>query len=913
MSLVMPQVLLLLVPLGLFVWRQGWVRGLAGWLRVAVMLLLTFALAGPELHLKRAGSDVVVVVDRSRSMPPMSEASAEELIRLLEPQRRPGDRLGVLSFGRDARVDAPLSPDGRFGGFTTVVDGDASNLASALGSADALIPPERTGRVLVLSDGRPTGLDARVAARRLWARGVPVDVRFMGRATDVLDVAVIGLDVPPVVATREPFLMTASVRATAEAEATFELFRGGAPIARVSRHVPPGTTTLTFRDVVEAPGLQGYELRVSAPGDGVPGNDVGRAVVRVQGPPRVLLLTDQPTGTLAKALTQAGLELEVEAPMAVTMERLDGVAAVVLENVEAGRLSERGLSVLAQYVREAGGGLVMTGGRHAFGEGGYRKSPVEELLPVSLEIREEQRKAAIAIAIVMDSSCSMGARVPDGRTKMELAAEGVVGALQLLNPRDEASVHMVDTGAHEIFPMSPVSDGLPLDRVARGFSGGGGIYIDVGLKTGERQILTSDKATRHVLLFADASDSEEPGDYQRTVENLVSKNVTVSVIGMGRPTDSDAELLRDVAARGRGRIYFADDVTSLPRIFSLETIAVARSTFVDATTPTRFGPDLAQLGRLTEPTAPVIGGYNLAYPRPNASLAVLTDDAAAAPIVALWPRGAGRVAAVMAEVDGPSTGEWRRWPGQRALLEQVVRWVTPVDRQRVDAVARARLDGSDLHVTLDFDPSGPPVAGTPSVVLLSGDAHVPPVELPMMWEEEDRVGVHWVLPGTGTWYPVVRHSGALDRLAPVTLPWSPELEPAPAEEGRARLAAIARAGGGVERIAMAGLFQEAPESEAGVPLASWLVAAAVALVTMEVLARRFFASPRKKPRWVGATAPAGAPTATGPSLPVIPPAPGASSSVEGGSPEAPAPSTARGGVRAALAAARERAGRRTKR
>ena len=180
---------------------------------------------------------------------------------------------------------------------------------------------------------------------------------------------------------------------------------------------------------------------------------------------------------------------------------------------------------------------------------------------------------------------------------MELAAEGVVGALQLLNERDEAAVYMVDTAPHEIFPLKPVSSGLPLDKVARGFSGGGGIYIGVGLRAAKKSILQSTKPTRHVLLFADAADSENGDDYQRTVADLVAEGVSVSVIGMGSRKDSDAALLEEIAGRGNGRIYFAEDVTSLPRIFSQETIAVARSTFVDNPVPLALGPDLSLLGR----------------------------------------------------------------------------------------------------------------------------------------------------------------------------------------------------------------------------------------------------------------------------------------------------------------------------
>jgi|APLak6261679142_1056127.scaffolds.fasta_scaffold00294_5 uncharacterized membrane protein len=905
MTLAAPQALLLLFPLGLFLYYSARIAGPPMWLRVALVSLLTLALARPEFRLRSAGSDVVVIVDRSRSMPPRGEASAEELIRLLEPQRRPGDRLGVISFGRDPRVEMALTSEGRFSGFTAAIDGEASNLSAALDAAGDLIPAERSGRVLVLSDGRATGLDARAASRRLTARGIPVDVRYLGREEAAMDVAVTSLVVPPTVAAKEPFLLTATLKATAPATSTLSLLRNGKAIARVTRSLSPGATVLTFRDLIDSPGLAAYELRADTPDDGVVENDIGRAVVRVEGPPRVVLITDKPQGTLAKALRDSNLQLEVRAPAPLTMEQLEGVGAVVLEDVEAGRLSENGLHVLSQFVKEAGGGLVMTGGKHSFGEGGYRKSPVEELLPVSLEVREEQRKAAIAMAIIMDCSCSMGVRVPDGRTKMELAAEGVVGALQLLNPRDEASVDMVDTETHEIFPMSPVAGGLPLDKVARGFSGGGGIYVGVGLRTAKKQILSSEKETRHVLLFSDAADSEEPDDYERTISELVGKNVTVSVIGMGSRSDPDAKLLEEVARRGNGRMYFAEDVMSLPRIFSQETIAVARSTFVEDKTATKVGPDLSLLGKLPTATAPNVGGYNLTYLKPLANVALRTTDGNEAPLVTMWPRGAGRVAALTAEVDGAYTGEFRAWEGQRALLTQLVRWTMPPLALQLDAVARAQLTGNDLHVTLDFDPNAPPPSGTPTLVLLSGDAKVKPLELPMRWEDEDRVGAHFVLPGSGTWHPVVKLGDRLFRAPPVTLPWAPEFEPAPASEGKALLTSVAKAGGGIERIAMVGLFKEAVESEAAVPLAPGLLAVCVVLLVSEVFVRRFLSGPRLRKRKVvtPATTPAPATVA------VAPPAstPVASPSEEPPPPTKPSAPT----VQDALSAARDRARKRT--
>ncbi|MBM4776281.1 MAG: VWA domain-containing protein, partial [Archangiaceae bacterium] len=135
MSFVAPQALLLLVPLGLLLWRTGKLNGPPMWLRGGLVTLLVVALAQPEWKLESDGSDLVVVVDRSRSMPTGSLDQATELIHLLENERRPGDRVGVVSFGREVRVESPLSHDARFGGFSQAIDGEASNLATALDAA----------------------------------------------------------------------------------------------------------------------------------------------------------------------------------------------------------------------------------------------------------------------------------------------------------------------------------------------------------------------------------------------------------------------------------------------------------------------------------------------------------------------------------------------------------------------------------------------------------------------------------------------------------------------------------------------------------------------------------------------------------------------------------------------------------
>ena len=91
---------------------------------------------------------------------------------------------------------------------------------------------------------------------------------------------------------------------------------------------------------------------------------------------------------LLDALQKAGIDVTVTgaASAPLDLDRLDGFRCVVLENVPADDLPVGAMDVLRAWVSDFGGGLLMTGGQASFGIGGYHRSPVEEVLPVTMEV-----------------------------------------------------------------------------------------------------------------------------------------------------------------------------------------------------------------------------------------------------------------------------------------------------------------------------------------------------------------------------------------------------------------------------------------------------------------------------------------------------------------------------------------------
>src|SRR5262245_15506947 len=680
-TLLHPIWLALAIPLAAawLLWRH-WSRFLRC-ARLALLLLILLALCGLAVKLPSRNGTIVVVADRSLSMPQGAEAAQKEAIDLIGRAMTSDDRLAVVSFGQSAAIERPPQR-GTFAGFTNEVGRDASNLAEAIDKALALIPQSSPGKILVISDGRWTGKDPASSASKAAARGVAIDYRSLQRSS-ANDLAVAQIDAPVTVTPGEAIMITAWVKSPLQQEIAYELRRGGQVLAAGKTNAGAGLNRLTFRDLAGEPGAQGYTIRVSgvqngAGDDPVPENNSAKLLVGVQGPRPLLLVSSSPNSGLARLLSAGGMKIKLAAPEDCdwTLDSLAQYSGALIENVPAEKITNRGMEAIASWVSDAGAGVMMTGGKHAYGPGGYFKSPLEPIMPVSMELRQEHRKLALAIVVAMDRSGSMAVPVGGGRTKMDLANLAAAQTLDMLSPMDEFGVVAVDSVSHIIADLQKVDDaGSIRNRILRVDSGGGGIFIFEALTTAADMLLHAKSGTRHIILFADAADSEEPGMYRELLRRCGESGVTVSVIGLGKPTDVDADLLRDIAKRGNGQIYFSENAEDLPRLFAQDTIIVSRSMFLDQPTPIQFTGGLVTLTGKQFTGLPSIGGYNLTYLRPEANLAAVTTDEYKAPIVASWQAGGGRVLCYLGEADGQYAGEVAGWKDAGDFFTSLARWV----------------------------------------------------------------------------------------------------------------------------------------------------------------------------------------------------------------------------------------------
>lgn len=865
-SLGLPAAAALAVPAAALWWLLAR-RGQGRWWRAACLAALVLAATRPLLLRDDGGSDVILVLDRSASMG-QAVHGHEELIRLAADGRRHGDRLAVIAFGtRAALVQAPsaavtprLAAD--------AVDPQGSDLDAALDAAAALAAPGRTARVVVASDGEATGADPRRAAGHLALLGARLDV-LPERRPPGADAAVVAVEFPGELRLGASFIGVAEFASDRSEVRAYRIRRGDRLVASGSAALAPGRpAAIAFTDRPAAPGLAAYTVELDAAGDRQEANNTARAWVRITPGERVLVVGgDGSQGNIARAIAAAGMAVATRAEGELRLGDLLGSQAVVLADVPASRIGRVGMLAIAHWVEHLGGGLVMTGGKRAFGCGGWHRSPVEPLLPVSLEVRDEHRLMPVAMAIAIDRSGSMSAIIPGGRQKIELAAEAAAAAIEQLGPRDRVAVFAVDTAPHLVLPMTLATDPQALAADVLGMqSQGGGIYIYEALAAAGQELLRTSAGTRHVLLFADASDSEEPGDYAALLAEYRRHGITVSVVGMGTDADCHAGLLTDVAKRGGGRLYFCEDVADLPRLFAQEAQLVARNPWVEQAVAPRpeAGALAAAFGWTPAEAAaawPQTPGYNLTYPRQRAAVLAWCDGDPRAPALAVWNVGTGRVATLALPLDAADAPALPAWDGYVRLLGSAARYAAGGAGAAPGAVL-VRRRGSTAEIRLELDPAQADAwpAAAPELVLVdAGGAE--PRRLALARIDHGVFSADIALPAERPVIPAVAIGGTVVSGPPLALPMPAEAAPhrglPPGDE---LLADLARIAGGTVRGDLLGIWDNPPSAGTAAELAPWVVAAALVLLLAEVAVRRLGLA-IALPRWRWSRRTAAAPPA----------------------------------------------------
>ncbi|MBQ9196590.1 MAG: VWA domain-containing protein [Clostridia bacterium] len=665
-------------------------------LRCVLTCLLALSIAAPSILLPGGKTAVWLLVDASDSAQPLQEQMTDAVRTAIE-NKNDNLQAGVIAFGANAMVEAPLSDAPAYHGVQTAVDSRDSALSGALALAGALLPSEAGGRVAVISDGMTDDFTA--AAKALAARGIPVDV--LPLAADTLpDAQVSEVRVPFEAYAGQSFAVTVRVDAAMDTSGTLVLYQDRAPVDTRQVTLRKGENTFVFRDIARASGVVTYEARLLAAGDERSQNDSLGAYVYVRGAPRLLLVEGRmgEGGEMAAMLTAAGMEHETILPAQLPSDAglLQPYDAIVLVNVDYDAADEGQWQALNTAVKSLGRGLAVIGGDSSYALGGYRGSTLESMLPVTIDVRSKLDLPSLALMLVIDKSGSMTDGM-FGTTRLELAKEAAMRACEVLTENDQVGVIAFDDAAKWVVPLRQADDIEAIQSLIGTIRPGGGTAFYTALYESLQALSQSDAAQKHVIFLTDG----EPGDggYEGVVEEMAQNGITLTTVAVG--SGADQRLLRGLAQRGGGRAYAANEFDNLPKIFTKETYLVSGSYVQNRV----FTPVIAHQSVLTDFAGfPQMTGY-LATAEKGLSTVELVSDRDD-PILAWWQYGAGRVLCFMGDSRGAWTEQLLSWSDASAFYGGMAAFVLPGDERGGELTARRAGDSLEISYTAPEGGSG---------------------------------------------------------------------------------------------------------------------------------------------------------------------------------------------------------------
>jgi hypothetical protein len=373
---------------------------------------------------------------------------------------------------------------------------------------------------------------------------------------------------------------------------------------------------------------------------------------------------------------------------------------------------------------------------------------------------------------------------------------------------------------------------------------GGGIYVYEGLSKAAAMLADADAQTRHIILFSDACDSEQPGRYWELLDKAGKAGITVSVIGLGTDTDPDANLLRKIADAGNGRIFFTREPEELPRLFSQDTFVAAKSTFIDE--PTAFKSTAALKRLFTEDyvAESEVGGYNICYKKPSADLLLHTLDENKSPILASWNFGLGRVVCYTGATSERYIGAFGKQKQMTEVFGAIFNWMMPDDRQTIENMpVTQKIVRGQWQATLHLDPERERefFSENPLVTIMRSRPGAEPEQIvqQMQWLTADSLKVGLSLTADETIVAMV-DAGKNRRLQlyPVCQNYSQEYRAVGTNEGLDKLRELAEITRGKESINLSTIWSTMPEKLQLKSLAEALLYLALLFFVIEVAERR---------------------------------------------------------------------------
>ena len=709
---------LLLVLLSPWFWWQfvsgmSGLRGTRAFLaqltRLAIFGLVAMVLAEPRAVRESDALNVIYALDVSDSIGGENVTEALRFIGETAQKHPPRDKAGLIVFARNAAVELPPRTN-KFPleKINSVVGKDATNIAKALSLAEAMLPNDENGKILLISDGAANEGEIKEVLDNLRSKRVPVDVLPL-EYDFKHEVWLERLDLPIHVKRGETYEAAVLLSSISKGSGVLTLEENGKVVFSDRIEYKPGKNRFSIPMKMRDPGYYEYVARISPDNgeDGWSRNNIAVGGIYLRGKGKTLLVKDsygderdwKPLLAVLRAV-----DFIVEPIDAIDFPR-DTMAlmpydCVIFDNVPADAFDYAQLNALKMAVENQGAGFMMVGGKNSFGPGGYNRTPVEDILPVNMDITNKKILPKAALVIILHT-CEF----PDGNTWAKRIAKA---AIKVLGAQDEVGLLAYDfqNGEKWIFQLTPAKKYLELVKKINQAEPGDMPSFATTMKMGLQGLKASDAALKHMIIISDGDPDPPP---PALINQFKAAKITISTVLVdGFHQGSFQRPMRAIANATGGRFYYPKNPRLLPRIFVKEAKTLKRSMIQNKTFAPRVEFNDGTLLKGIE-ALPPLHGYVLTSAKddPRRCRVILRgpDKDQLDPVLAIGQSGIGKTAAFTSDFSTNWGKDWLEWNKFHPLLKQIMTRISRVSKEGTLRMRSFAAGNNGIVIVEDFKPN----------------------------------------------------------------------------------------------------------------------------------------------------------------------------------------------------------------
>lgn len=491
-----------------------------------------------------------------------------------------------------------------------------------------------------------------------------------------------------------------------EVDGTLTLTRNGESFKTGAVKLTPGSQILSYQTTLTEGALTSYRASFTPrqPGlDQIEADNHALAWISVHSKGKVLIISGRAESGryIEEILRRQGFD--VSSRTADSPPAPNGFNIIIFNNVEREKFTPSYLSAIERHVNN-GNGFVMLGNDWSFGPGGYRRTPIETILPVDFKDPPKQEEKNRAILLVIDKSGSMR---EDNR--ILYAQEAAKAVARQLKDDDLLGVVGFDVDPFVVVPLARVGSirGSFNAQVERLKPAGRTVMLPAIIEA-KRQLERQTAGRKHLIILSDGETGGSGGEFIDLVTVMrAEQQITVSAVAIG--AEANIPLLKRITQYGGGFFHHIYDPTSLPQIV-LQRVQEKQKDEPppperDFTPVQERGSEL--LAGFSGKAYPSLRGFIETELKRGAHLDLfIPREDRKAPLLASWKYGRGKTVALTTDLEGRWSRAWIQWGSLPDFWEKILEWIrpssdtsTPVHETRISLVGSQPV--LDLYIFED--------------------------------------------------------------------------------------------------------------------------------------------------------------------------------------------------------------------